>query len=76
MGTKGYKSTEFWMTLAVIILNALIASDALPVGSMWEKLVLMGVSILAALGYQFNRTVFKSKKLESDTIAGGNKPNP
>lgn len=76
MGTKGYKSTEFWLTLLAVVLNAIVASGALEVGSLWEKVILMGVTTLGALGYTAGRTLFKSTKLKADAVSRGSSGNP
>ena len=69
MGTKGYKSTEFWLNLAAILIAALLGSGALPVDGPVEKIVLMIASVLGALGYTVNRTLFKSAKIKAEGLA-------
>ena len=57
---QGYKTTEFWMTLAVLVLGVLVQSDVLPADGEWSKAVAMLVQGLAALGYSHSRGQAKS----------------
>lgn len=63
METKpGYKTTEFWLSLAAMLLSALYASGALVIEGVPDW-VLMAVGVVAtvltALGYTVNRTLAK-----------------
>lgn len=53
----GYKTTEFWLSLVVIIGNALMASGAL--GESIEPVVAMIVSALVSVGYGVSRGMVK-----------------
>lgn len=70
MGTKGYKSTEFYVTLFVVLLGAFMGSGLLPESHWAMQAAGVAASILAALGYQVNRTMFKRTKLQSDSLVG------
>jgi len=69
MGTKGYKSTEFWLSLAAMILGAIMAAGIFPDDSGWAKLVGIAISGLSAMGYQRSRTEFKKAKVAADIRA-------
>jgi len=58
---SGWKTTEFWMTLAVVVVAYLLSTDlgsaeAYPV---LAKILGMAAAVLAALGYQASRTSVK-----------------
>jgi len=58
----GYKTTEFWLSLAATLLGFLMASgllDAVPAESWINKLVGGIVTVLAALGYSASRAKVK-----------------
>jgi hypothetical protein len=61
----GYKTSEFWLSLAAMVVGALLASGILPADSTWLKLVGMASSVLATIGYTGSRMVAK----RTDTIA-------
>ena len=73
MGTKGYKSTEFYLSLAAMLIGAVMASGILDVieGSTDDRIVGLIASVLAALGYTVSRTIFKRGKLVDDTLQDG-----
>jgi len=59
----GYKTTEFWLTSAAIVLGLLLASgalDAVASDSWITKLVGGAVAALNALGYTVSRASVKS----------------
>ena len=56
----GYKTTEFWMSLAALVVTTLISSGAIPHDGALEKII-GGVSVvLLALGYNVGRTIVKA----------------
>ena len=55
----GYKTTEFWLTLAATAVGALLASGIIEAGSVWDKAVGVVVSVLGALGYTVARGMAK-----------------
>ncbi len=55
----GYKTTEFWLTLAATVVGALMASGVIVEGTTWGKVVGVAAMILSALGYQVSRTIVK-----------------
>jgi len=57
--TKGYKTTEFWLSFAAMILGALMASGVIVEGSMAAQIIGGVMAILAQLGYTSSRTKVK-----------------
>ncbi len=61
MMKPGWKTTEFWLSLAAVLLGAAVASgllDAIP-GKVDDQIVAFGITVLAALGYTASRTFKK-----------------
>jgi hypothetical protein len=56
----GIKTTEFWLSLAAMVVGTMMASGVFADGSMPMKIGGMAMSILAALGYTYNRTKLKA----------------
>lgn len=56
----GYKTTEFWLKLAAVLLTALYASDAIPTSSVATKVAAIAATMLGALGYTVVRGMVKS----------------
>ena len=52
---KGYKTTEFWLSLAATLVGALLASGAVADGSVWAQGLGAISSVLGALGYTYVR---------------------
>ena len=72
----GYQTTEFWLSLAAMILGALVASgilDAIP-GEKDDQLVAMAMSVLTALGYSAQRMAVKASGNKAAAIAGAHRP--
>jgi len=61
MATPGWKTSEFWLSLAAMLVGAIVTSGALTPGSPWEKLVGIAAMVLAAMGYSVSRGIAKSK---------------
>jgi hypothetical protein len=55
----GYKTTEFWISLAAVIIGSVVASGIIPADSVWERIIGLAVSALAALGYTGARLAIK-----------------
>ena len=68
----GYKTTEFWLSLLVMILGTLMGSGIITDGSTVEKIIGGALAILGAMGYTYNRMGVK----KADTLAAAyvNKP--
>lgn len=56
----GYKSTEFWLTVAAQVVGLLAASGAIAGESSWGRLVGLAGMILAQLGYTYSRGMVKA----------------
>jgi hypothetical protein len=59
--TKGYKTSEFWLTTAATLIGILIASGAFADTSAVGKGVALIASALAAAGYSYSRALVKGK---------------
>ena len=55
----GYKTTEFWLSLAAILVAALSAADIFEMDSAWAKVLAFAGSTLVALGYDAARAFVK-----------------
>jgi len=66
----GWKTTEFYLSLAAIVVGALVASGAFPADSPWFKLLGIAASILAALGYTGARMIVKKDAAKKAAILG------
>ena len=70
METKpGFKTTEFWLTLAAVVGSLVISSGILPVGSTVTAIVGGIVAVLGALGYGAVRASVKNKVTEAEAEA-------
>ena len=56
----GYKTTEFWLKMAAILLTALYASGVIPTSGPPAQITAIAATILGALGYTVSRTWVKS----------------
>lgn len=56
----GYKTTEFWLKLAAILLTALFASGAIPTAGPAATVAAIAATMLGALGYTVARSMVKS----------------
>lgn len=60
METKpGYKTSEFWLSLAAIIVGAAFASNVFPSESSGDKVLGLAATVLTTLGYTVSRTLVK-----------------
>ena len=81
--TKGYKTTEFWLSLIAVLVGALMASGVFDctTGSCpdWQngaaKLCGIVATVLGALGYNVSRTKLKAAATEAVSLIAAN-PNP
>jgi hypothetical protein len=56
---SGWKTSEFWLSLAAVVVGACLASGVFPSDSQWEKLAGVAVTVLAAFGYTKGRVDLK-----------------
>ena len=57
---SGYRSSEYWLTVAAFLVGALLAAGVFPVDSPTMKVLGLAASVLAALGYQAQRGFVKA----------------
>lgn len=75
----GYKTTEFWLSLAAMIVGAIMASGLLEktASPIDNQIVGIIVSVLAALGYTVGRGFVKAADSKATAIiAAANAENP
>lgn len=56
----GYRTSEFWLALAAMLLSALFASGAIPTDGPANAVAGIVASVLTALGYTVTRTGIKA----------------
>lgn len=56
----GYKTTEFWLSTAAVLIGALLASGLVTEGSAIDKIAGLAVTVLATLGYTVSRAKAKA----------------
>ena len=66
----GYKSTEFYMSMAAVVIGAVASSGMLEEGSALTKVVGLVMAALVALGYTGSRLTLK--KLDAANGSGNN----
>lgn len=59
--TPGYKTTEFWLAFAAMVVGACFASGLFPVESSGDKILGLIALVLSSLGYTVSRTMVKSR---------------
>jgi hypothetical protein len=59
----GYKTTEFWLGLATVLIGAY---TAVAHGSVIERVVALGVAVLGYLGYSVPRALLKQTAIQAD----------
>ena len=57
----GYKTTEFWFTVASWIVSGLYMSGAVTTGSAFDKVLAVGAMVLASMGYSISRGIAKKQ---------------
>jgi hypothetical protein len=75
----GWKTSEFWLSLAAIVIGAVMASGVLDslAGDHWlVKVVGIVASILGALGYTASRGFVKGKVVAAAAITEASKAQP
>jgi hypothetical protein len=56
----GYKTTEFWLKVAALVLTALFASGAIPTSGPLATVTAIAATMLGALGYTVSRAFVKN----------------
>jgi hypothetical protein len=55
----GYKTTEFWLSLAAMIVGAALASGVFETDSGGDRILGLAATVLASLGYTVSRGIAK-----------------
>jgi hypothetical protein len=58
--TPGWKTSEFWMKLAALLLTALYASGVIPTSGVGAQVAAIAATILGAVGYTVGRSLVKA----------------
>lgn len=61
MEKPGFKTSEFWLSIAAVAIGGLQASGAFGDASTVGKLIGLAATVLGALGYTVSRTWLKGK---------------
>jgi hypothetical protein len=69
----GYKTTEFWLSLAAMVLAALIGSGVFDAGGGISKLLVLAASALTALGYTVARSMVKNIETKAAALTAAEK---
>lgn len=64
----GFKTSEFWLSLAAVAVNAAIASEAFAPSSGAMKVLAMASGLLAAMGYGAQRYFLKKEQAAAEVI--------
>lgn len=56
---SGWKTTEFWLSLAAAVVGSLLAAGAFPAESPWARALGALAASLAAVGYSASRGAAK-----------------
>ena len=65
--TKGYKTSEFWLSLVAILTGAILSSGAIENNTVLQGLGLVA-STLAALGYSGSRAITKAGDSKANAL--------
>lgn len=55
----GWKTSEFWLSIAALLVGALFASGVFPAESGGEKILGLAATVLTTLGYTVSRSLVK-----------------
>lgn len=55
----GWKTSEYWMSKAAMLLSVLFLADVIPTNGIWLKLAGVAASVLISQGYTVSRTIVK-----------------
>lgn len=64
----GWKSSEFYLSTAAMLLGVLMASGIIHPGTAWDKAIGLAVTALAGMGYTVSRAIVKGTSLPPVTI--------
>jgi hypothetical protein len=60
MVKPGYKTTEFWLSVAAMLVGAILASGIVPNTGIWMQLAGIATTLLNGLGYSVSRGIAKN----------------
>jgi hypothetical protein len=63
MEKPGWKTSEFWLSLAAVAVGALLSAGVLAADGTTYKIAAFVASALTALGYTWSRTAVKTAEL-------------
>jgi hypothetical protein len=73
----GYKSTEFWMSIAAVAVGALTASGLIDESELGARVVGLITATLVALGYTGSRLTLKKHAIDAQVkLNGDTNSNP
>ena len=76
MDTKpGYKTSEFWLSLAAVVVGLLYAAGVVADGSAFDKVLALAASLLGALGYTVSRGGVKKASAAAAALSSQPKPD-
>lgn len=64
----GYKTTEFWLSLAAILVGVLLSSGVIADDSQAAKMLGLASSLLGSLGYVANRAHVKAVSIKGAAL--------
>lgn len=70
---EGYKTTEFWLSLAAMLFGFVVASGVIPDTGIWAQVAGVVTGIFSALGYSTARGFTKAATAKAIAIEAVNK---
>lgn len=67
LSLKGWKTSEFWLSLLAIVISAMVLAEVFPSESVWAKILLVASIILSSLGYTVSRAYTKINAMKVET---------
>ena len=61
----GWKTTEFWLTLAAVVVSYLVSTELGDESTWWGKVIAIVATVLAALGYTAGRAAVKKARIQN-----------
>jgi len=76
----GYKTTEFWLSLAAILISAILSSGIVAGGSAIAQALGLALGALSAAGYSVSRGIVKGSEAKASALSlmakGSEAPKP
>lgn len=64
----GYKTSEFWLTLAAMVCGVLLASGAIPSSGKVYSVIVAVAGFLASMGYTYGRSTVKAASAGASSL--------